>query len=196
MNKVIAGVAAAGALAISLSAAGPAFAENNGKGNDNGKGNGHTAITICHKTGNGFKFMDTPDDNSLQAHLGHGDYLASSPADCPAGPSKGLDPDVPGIVPPPHAEPNPVAPVVPAKPPVKAVPAPAKESYPAPAVKPNVPANGIPAAPLADPEASPVVDEELAYTGAAEDALFFWGAAGIGALVLGTGAVVYARRKS
>lgn len=36
-------------------------------------------IEICHKTGNSWKFMDTPDGSSLDGHLGHGDFLYTGP---------------------------------------------------------------------------------------------------------------------
>ncbi len=38
-------------------------------------------IEICHKTGNSYSYMDTPNESSLNAHLGHGDFLYGGPSE-------------------------------------------------------------------------------------------------------------------
>jgi hypothetical protein len=48
--------------------------------------NGHDPITLCHKTGNGYIILTTPDSSSLQGHLGHGDIYPVPANGCPTSP--------------------------------------------------------------------------------------------------------------
>lgn len=51
------------------------FAE--GEGNESS--NNSSKIEICHKEGNTYAYMDTPAGNSLDGHIGHGDFLYTGP---------------------------------------------------------------------------------------------------------------------
>jgi hypothetical protein len=48
-------------------------------------GGGHTPVTVCHLEGNGSYHILTSDDDSLPAHLAHGDIYPVPAGGCPAG---------------------------------------------------------------------------------------------------------------
>lgn len=115
MNRTVRAFTIAAFLALFLAA--PAAANHRGEKHDNS----HQPVTLCHKTGAGYKLI-TVDDSAEQAHLDHGDLPPGADGLCPAAvtpeePETPTEPEAPANPPAGPIDP-PAAPEAPAAPPV------------------------------------------------------------------------------
>lgn len=111
---------------------------------------GHTPFTICHKTGNGYILLTTPDLASYEAHIAHGDVPPGEDGTCPAA-----------VEPEPTSEPTAIATIEP----TTETPTPTPDQTPSPTNEPTIEVTSVPTQPVAtDVPVTEVPTDEPATT--------------------------------